>query len=234
MDVLHDGILYMCSDTLALVHHCVDPRSFMTIPDIIDGCTVVGIYEEAFKDYHTIKRINLPSTIQKIGKSAFENCSKLSEICFYQGYAATIGFQPTETLKISENAFKNCPLLEGIITIEKTLIIGKEAFRGCENMYQLSPIKTAGPFCFKDCKELNDLFFVDNFDFNEINLFWTSSHKRYHLAEHAVLDNYAIDFIKRKNVQILCPKSSNITDLAYEGINVKVTNKQYIPNYTLR
>ena len=220
MDFVQGAFKYMCDDDFAIVMQYLGNDSMVTIPDVVEGRTVVGIYDKVFKGNTTINRITISDTVEKIGKEAFMNCTNLSEVVFYLGYTAKSTHKRKNTFTIGERAFKNCRLLEQMDTEIKYLKIGKEAFVNCENLNYVSQFSSAGPFCFKNCPCLEELFFANNFDLTGINLIWYSAQKRYYLRKTAILDNYAIDFLRRKNIQIICPESSTLADLAYEGINV--------------
>ncbi len=52
----------------------------VTVPAEIDGYTVYGIGEAAFKDNTTISTVTVASGVKSIGASAFENCTSLATI----------------------------------------------------------------------------------------------------------------------------------------------------------
>ena len=52
----------------------------LTIPETVEGMTVVEIGEEAFMDNKYLVSIDLPDTITVIRARAFKNCSNLSEM----------------------------------------------------------------------------------------------------------------------------------------------------------
>ena len=222
MEFVQDKIVYLCDDEFALVKKYEGNDSMVIIPDVVERRTVIGVYDKAFKDCISIRRVTIPDTVQKIGKEAFRNCVNLSEVCFYQGYVARNTHQRKNVLSIGEKAFMNCVLLDTLDSGNRYLSVKKEAFRDCGNINYVSTLVRAEAFCFKNCPYLEELFFADNFDFKEVNLFWTSHQKRYYLGKNATLDTYAIDFFKRKNIQINCSEKSTLTNLAYEGVNVFV------------
>ena len=52
----------------------------LVIPQEIEGYTVVAVGDSAFENNTTLTSIDLPDTIEVIGKRAFANCTSLSEM----------------------------------------------------------------------------------------------------------------------------------------------------------
>ena len=52
----------------------------VTVPAEIDGYTVYGIGESAFKDNAIITKVTVTTGVESVGASAFENCTKLATI----------------------------------------------------------------------------------------------------------------------------------------------------------
>ena len=81
----------------------------VVIPSSINGIPVKKIGDEAFKDNENITRVDLPSSVETIGISAFENCIH-AEIVF------------TEGLKnIQKRAFFNCYVSSYTLCIPSTV-----------------------------------------------------------------------------------------------------------------
>ncbi len=68
----------------------------VTVPAEIDGYTVYGIGDSAFKDNTTITSVTVNSGVKSIGTSAFENCTKLATITM-----------PSTIMFFGENAIYN-------------------------------------------------------------------------------------------------------------------------------
>ena len=52
----------------------------LTIPESVNGKTVIRIGASALEGNTTLTSINLPDTIQVIGERAFANCTNLAEM----------------------------------------------------------------------------------------------------------------------------------------------------------
>ena len=52
----------------------------LTIPESVNGKTVIRIGASAFEGNTTLTSIDLPDTIQVIGERAFANCTNLAEM----------------------------------------------------------------------------------------------------------------------------------------------------------
>ncbi len=116
--------------------------SQITVPDEIDGHTVVEISDGAFFKYSTvdIRKIVIPSSVKKIGAYAFYYNRYLEEAEFTGavefGYAAFKDCWQLETIKTSDSikivepyAFYNCGFKE--ISLKNVEEISKKAFMKC-------------------------------------------------------------------------------------------------------
>lgn len=83
--------------------------------------TIIGIYDNAFKDQTIIRKVTFPASIIGIGNSAFEGCTLLT----------TAIFETTKPLSIGSKAFKGCTQLVGIRIPTSTTTIGEDAFMNC-------------------------------------------------------------------------------------------------------
>ncbi len=94
----------------------------LTIPAYIDGKKVNEISRKAFCQNQTLRKLLIPSTVRKIGESAFSRSNL--EICIF-----------ADGLEIlPERAFSACQNLKKI-RLPKTLQhIGDSAFAGCKNL----------------------------------------------------------------------------------------------------
>lgn len=83
----------------------------IVIDDVIDGNTVTGIAEGAFKDWTALKEIGISKEITSIGAGAFEGCTGLEKLTIYGDDA--IG--ASKLVEIGDGAFKNCTALTEIV-----------------------------------------------------------------------------------------------------------------------
>lgn len=89
---------------------------------------VVGIVDNAFINNNVIVDVSIPSTVEEIGKSAFQDCSKLTSITL-EGESAlnTIG----------DYAFWRCASLAEFVAPNALEYIGAGAFRDCSALVRI-------------------------------------------------------------------------------------------------
>ena len=71
-------------DTTCTVTGYTGEGGDVEIPAALDGYTVTGIGEGAFRDSNILTFISIPESVISIGESAFQNCSKLADV-YYGG-----------------------------------------------------------------------------------------------------------------------------------------------------
>ena len=117
-----EGILYEVTEEYDgwVVTGCKKGTEKIILPKKLYGLPVVEIVDEAFKGNKEVNELTLSTTVDRIGISAFENCSALETIDLNQGLT-----------EIGDFAFRGCgkasfcPLSDGIESI------GYSAFDGC-------------------------------------------------------------------------------------------------------
>ena len=141
----------------------------ITVPEKIDGRTVVGIADSAFKSSTVIRSITLPKTITYIGDHAFYDCDQLTKIELPDA-VTTIGIgafencDNLETVKLSaelltiqKSAFWNCVKLKDVTIPAKVTSIGDGAFWNCNALTAIvlpETLKTLGAAAFYQCDSL--------------------------------------------------------------------------------
>ncbi len=105
---------------------CKNPTELtgsVTIPETLDGKTVISIGNEAFKASTKITEIIIPNTVKEIGLWAFSGCTSLSKV--------DLG----NIEKMNERSFEDCTALTSI-KLPKTLKDGAVGapFAGCTNL----------------------------------------------------------------------------------------------------
>ena len=123
--------------------------------ELCEGLIEIGY--RAFMNCRSLKRINIPSTVTKIGEYAFEGCGQLEEVNLCEGLVE-IGYRaffcvglkkitipttniglnkmPSTVTRIGDAAFYGCRDLEGIdlSSCESLLEIEKDTFFGCSSL----------------------------------------------------------------------------------------------------
>ena len=169
----------------------------LTIPDTLDGYTVVAIGSSAFAKNTYLQSVVIPDTVTVIQESAFAECTNLSSVVLSEnlvdlGRAAfsEIALTAIEIPKSLETAhvlfdngrdcsdgpFENCEKLK-IVTFEKgTTHIAQFLFAGCTGIESIQipqtvvMIKQGG---FKNCVNLQNIIMpdviqqVDNYAFKD-------------------------------------------------------------------
>jgi len=127
----------------------------ITIPDTLDGKTVLEIGENAFYSNFFITKVTLSSNVLKIGNYAFSGCS-----------LASINLDSRLTT-IGNNAFSFCSNLYKINIPESVTNIGNETFSYCNS---LSIYGVKGSYA-ETYAENNTILFIDTSSTSE-NGFW--------------------------------------------------------------
>lgn len=114
---------------------------------IEEGVTSVGDYafysieDESLGSMLT--SVQLPSTLKRIGESAFENCMELTEISLPEGLES-----------LGDGAFYYCEKLSEVLLPDNLESIGDSVFAGCKALESLTlptRLKTIGYSAFKGC-----------------------------------------------------------------------------------
>lgn len=158
MEVVVDEIIYRCdlASGTAYVYNC---DKFAVNVDILSEIEVDGkkfpvteIGEKAFSyNEEYLKRVTLPSSITKIGDSAFWGCLSLENISI-----------PSSVNAIGNQAFAHCRQLESIILPAAISIIGRWVFNDCENLQSISiptSVSEIEEYAFEGCKSLTSVSF---------------------------------------------------------------------------
>jgi len=116
--------------------------SIITIPETIDGHTVVAV--GGFR-YNTATRVNLPTTVTAINSRAFQDCVNLTKVTgldnvtkissnAFNGCSALTNITFGSGLtSISTSSFQNCTALGEIYVPNTVTSVNNTAFTGCTN-----------------------------------------------------------------------------------------------------
>ena len=110
----------------------------MTEIVIEEGTEVVC--DDAFRGNTTVEKVILPSTLQIIGKHAFDGCVNLKYV-----------FIPEGVTEIPNSCFKGCTSLEQVVLPNSINVIGQNAFEDCKSLKHLSfpsQLRTIDDFAF--------------------------------------------------------------------------------------
>lgn len=117
---------------------------------------VKGISDYAFAG-RDITSIEIPSTVETIGNSAFRWCSKLESVTFSEQSKLSI---------VEPLAFSNCVIMKRINLPENLSTIGDFAFDNCNlledaNISKNSKLISIGSYAFRFCSLLNNIILPD-------------------------------------------------------------------------
>lgn len=146
-----------------------------------DGLTYIG--EEAFlgesgfgPDYNTLKSVNMPSSVDSIGPSAFGSqpiCNlDISHVTRFGAFCVALTHITSAALNnqvktIPEGMFSGCRYLTSISIPGAVETIGQEAFAGCEELKTVTlneGVKKIGQEAFSGCRQLSDMIMASTIE----------------------------------------------------------------------
>ena len=150
-----DGVPYtyvILSDGTVEIRSYTGHRSYITIPDKIEGREVSSIGESAFEKQHGLRQVKLPKYLKKIQRNAFAGCSNLismqipdtvtiiGEKAFYDNVRlSSVSFgKDSELAEVRGFAFGNCGKLSTIDLPSKLAYIDGSAFFGATAMTSIN------------------------------------------------------------------------------------------------
>lgn len=143
------------SGSYAKVTECSKSASGeITVPDTYDGVVVREIGDGAFSGCASVTAVNIPSSVEKIGEKAFENCLGLVKVS-YTGSA----FESSSRV-IGAAAFRKCEKLKTVLLPGGLTEIRDEAFNGCTSLTEISlpdTLKKIGTGAFSLCSGLTSV-----------------------------------------------------------------------------
>ncbi len=100
----------------------VGTETSVKIPSVYEGLKVTAINPQAFQ-YGKLTEIELPPTLETIGKNAFTNCAYLKSVTV-----------PDSVKTIESMAFANCTSLESVSIGKGVNVLAKNTFIKCPNL----------------------------------------------------------------------------------------------------
>ena len=121
------GYYYYYNNIVCDFHH--------TSNDIISDYSFIGC--------HSLKSVNIPSSVTYIGENAFKDCRSLKSVNI-----------PSSVTYIGENAFEGCSSLTSVNIPSSVTNIGWYAFSDCSSLTSVnipSSVTEIGWYAFSDC-----------------------------------------------------------------------------------
>ncbi len=134
---------------------------FNNLEEVVLPKTLVEIGANAFSYNQSLKMINIPDSVQSIGRDAF-NYTNLESIhlpkllkvipegTFEYCHRLNNVILPDSLEEIGERAFFGNEILEEIVLPKNLRAIGNAAFSGCNNMKEIQVVQENKYFCSKD------------------------------------------------------------------------------------
>lgn len=122
---------------------------YIDIPETIEGCQVVELRDNAFYECSTLRHIDLPDTLIKIGHHCFYACSALEEINV-----------PESVTDIGMGCFCGCTELSSASLPDTLTSLPESCFRSCTSLGNFTVpagVTRIGAFCFSSCTSLKNV-----------------------------------------------------------------------------
>ncbi len=138
--------------------------------------TVTKIANDAFRDYTTLEKVVIPSTVKSIGARAFMNITTLKSVTLNEGLTTFetqvfSGCSAIESIEIPSTVttvgtwvFSGCSGAKSVTIKEGVKAIGYGMFNGCSNAEFTNvtipaSVNTIGAFAFQNCSSLKSIKF---------------------------------------------------------------------------
>ncbi len=124
-----DGVIYSMKDfkgqpkTAILVGVCDKSIKNFSVPEDVNGYTLIGVEQNAFQPLKSLERLVLPNTIKEIPSRLFANLTLLKYITL-----------PTGLTELNEGLFDGCKNLSEVNIPANIKSFGNDTFRGCEKL----------------------------------------------------------------------------------------------------
>lgn len=183
-----DGSSYTCDgfiDSKSRVAEVVIPEIYKDLPvtaigdsafseiygNVQDVLGAVGQKKNG-SDYLRITSVSIPSSVTKIGESAFSACSQVASItlpdnlefigegAFSSCDSLTSMVVPGKVTEISNSTFNSCKNLKNVTLPDGITKIGEAAFAACENLETIKipeGVTSIGSRAFNNCEKLNNV-----------------------------------------------------------------------------
>ncbi len=143
--------------------------SALSIPETLDGHTVVGIGSGVFQNNKLLRMVVMPDSVTEIGNYAFEDCSNLSSVTLSKG-VTSIGYRafcncdslteieiPKSLKSTNDGPFRDCDGLKEVTFEQGTTEVASNLFSYCPGIEEITIPDTVTVIeysAFYNCKNL--------------------------------------------------------------------------------
>lgn len=148
------GYTYTIIDNEVTVTGFEGEPTYIEIPEIVEGCRVTEIRDNAFYECGSLRHIALPDSIEKIGHHAFYACYSLESITI-----------PDSVTEIGMGCFCGCETLSSVTLPDNIQRLPDSCFRSCTALTAFDiPVNVTdiGDFCFSGCTSLSRVTISDS------------------------------------------------------------------------
>lgn len=158
------------------------------IPAEIDGKPVTAIAKSAFAGNLTVKTLEIPENVTKIGDYAFECCPALESVSF-----------PASLREVGMGAFSGCVKLATVEVSEGVEKFGDGAFFFCKKLSDFAfpgSVCEVGDYMFAECSSLSKVTFKEGLPEVSERMFWGCASLRSAMLPESVKSIGALAFAK--------------------------------------
>ena len=184
----------------------------VTIPCMVENIPVVRVAAGAFAQMRQLEKVYIETSKSlQICKDAFSLCPNLFQVESY-----------SDTLYLEKKAFFDNPSLTNFLCYGKLNLMGENIFFKCPSMKKIhGRISVLKPYALSGATGLKKLCFEKNVDIHAGALNGCPPLELWFIGNANFIPPALPEMLK--DCKILCRKSSNLTDLAYEGYDVETT-----------
>ncbi len=187
------------------------------IPEEVNGCKVISIMKEAFKDNLDVVIVTIPATVEFIGAKAFMNCINLKTVIIKN----TENYENNVILNMYSAVFFNCTNLTDVELRYPTKFMDWSIFENCVNLENITTDCILGNV---PCRTFDGCVKLKNFCATGVETIEEKAFRNvilFHFNELGEIQEFAEDFPQALRLaKISCPKNSNLISLAYSGFDV--------------
>ena len=232
--VIHKSWVAVVPQKSSKPHYSNELTGTITIPaTVVNGgntYSVEIIGRSAFEDCSRLTSINIPNGVWIIRPRAFENCSGLTSITL-----------PNSVTNIEARTFYNCSGLTSINIPSGLIVIEADAFSRCSGLTSITlpnSVKTIGACAFSDCSGLtsinipNSVEIISQEAFNKctglksVTVSWQTP---------LAIDNSVFEGVTLNNVKLIVPRGKKAAYRAaevWEEFNPIVEDVDYTITYS--